>query len=133
MGVSIQLGGLTVSLGLLIMILGGLIAVVGALIAIGRRGAGAMIVGIVLAALGLGGVGIGYTFDQQSEVTYTVQDVQPMTARDNNQNYRVQLQSESGVDTWIYIKEDQLYRFTKGEEVTMRKSEIKALRDEFNE
>ena len=133
MGATIQLGGLTVSLGLLIMILGGLIAVIGALIAIGRRGAGAMIVGIVLAALGLGGVGIGYTFDQQTEVTYLVQNIEPMTARDNNQNYRVQLQSESGVDTWIYIKEDQLFRFTKGEEVTMRKSEIKALRDEFNE
>lgn len=125
-----EIGGFGVTVGILGMVLGGLIAIIGVLLAINHSGFGKMIVGVLLAALGLGLVGVGYTFDQMVEVTYKVEEITEVSVRDTNQVYRLTLKNEAGIDTLIYVGQSDLYRFQKGEEVTMTKREVKQMRDQ---
>lgn len=117
-------------IGIGVMVIGGLVALLGVLLLINHNGGAKIIIGIVLAALGLGGVGIGYTLDQRVEVTYTVAGITQISARDENNEYRVTLKSESGTETWIYVNDNQLYAFPNGEQVTLSKSQVKAYRDQ---
>lgn len=120
------------NMGIGIMIAGGLIAVFGLLLLFNHSGNAKIILGIVLAAAGLGGVGVGYTMDQKTEVTYTVVEITDVSVRDDNKQYRVTLKSEKGTDTWIYVNSNLLYKFPKGEAVTMRKRELKAYSQQNN-
>ena len=121
---------LTNYLGVSVMVLGGLVALIGVLLLINHSGGAKVIGGIVLAALGLAGVGVGYTLDQHVEVTYTVKEITEVSARDTNQVYRVTLKPESGAETWIYVNDSQLYTFPKGEEVTLTKSQVKMYKEQ---
>ncbi len=125
-----EIGGFGVSLGILLMVLGGLIAVIGVLLAINHAGFGKMIAGVFLAVLGLAFLGVGYTLDQMVEVEYTVSDVTDVSVRDTNRVYRVTLKADGGVDTIVYVNDAQIFRFNKGETVSMQKKEVKALRDQ---
>ncbi len=118
------------SLGIGIMIAGGLVAVLGLLLLFNRSGTGMLILGIVLAAVGLGGVGVGYTMDQQREVTYTVVEITDVSVRDDNKQYRVTLKSESGTETWIYVNDNQLMNFPKDSQITMQKRELKTYKEQ---
>ncbi len=78
-------------LGIGIMVIGGLVALLGAMLLINHSGGGKIIAGILMATLGLAGVGVGYTIDQKVEVTYTVSDIMQITERDTNNEYRITL------------------------------------------
>ena len=122
---------MALSLGL--MIAGGLVAVLGFIMLFTKIGTAKIIGGIVLATLGLGCIGVGYTLDQFSEVTYTVVDVSLVSVKDTNDDYRVTLRDENGIDTWIYVNENQLHAFPKNEQVTMQKRQVKVFRDQKTE
>lgn len=117
-------------LGIGIMVIGGLVALLGAMLLINHSGGGKIIAGILMATLGLAGVGVGYTIDQKVEVTYTVSDITQISERAENNEYRVTLKSESGTDVWIYVNDNQLITFPKGEKVTMTKHQLKIYRDQ---
>ncbi len=117
-------------IGIGVMVIGGLVALLGVLLLINHNGGAKIIIGIVMAAAGLAGVGVGYTLDQRVEVTYTVHEITQISARDTDNEYRVTLRSESGTETWIYVNDNQLYLFPKDEQVTMSKSSLKAYRDQ---
>ena len=119
-------------LGIGVMVIGGLFALLGVMLLINHNGA-KIIIGIVMAALGLAGVGVGYTLDQRVEVTYTVVDITAVSARDKDNSYRVTLQSDGGTETWIYVNDSQLYSFPKDEEVTLTKRQLKYYRDQESE
>ena len=121
---------LTNYLGIAVMVLGGLVALIGVLLLVNHSGGAKVIGGIVLAALGLAGVGVGYTLDQHVEVTYTVSEITEVSARDTNQVYRVTLKSEAGTDTWIYLNDNQIAAFPEGEQVTLKKSQVKMYKDQ---
>lgn len=120
-------------IGIGVMVIGGLVALLGALLLINHNGGAKIIIGIVMAALGLAGVGVGYTLDQRVEVTYTVAEITEVSARDTNNEYRVTLKSEGGTDTWIYVNDNQLAAFPKGESVTLTKRQIKVYREKKTE
>ena len=117
------------SLSLGMMIGGALVAVFGIILLLTRMGAVKLLGGIVLAVIGLGSVGVGYTLDQFSMVTYSVVEAAPVTARDNEDQYRVTLRNEEGVESWIYVNDNQLMKFKVGDKVTMQKSQVSALRE----
>ena len=117
-------------LGIGVMIIGGLFALLGVLLLISHNGGAKVIIGIVMAAVGLGGVGIGYTLDQGVEVNYTVSGITALTDRDENNQYRITLRSEGGTETWIYVNDNQLAAFPQGETVTMTKRQVKMYRDQ---
>ena len=117
-------------LGIGVMVIGGLFALLGVLLMINHNGGAKIIIGLVMAAVGLGGVGVGYTLDQKVEVTYTVSKVQEVSARDTNNEYRVTLHPESGADTWIYVNDNQLMKFQEGKQITMTKREVKMLKEQ---
>ena len=48
-----------------------------------------------------------------------------VTAKDTNNTYRITLKNASGVETWIYVPEDNLYRFPKDETITVTKELVK--------
>lgn len=117
-------------IGIGVMVIGGLIALLGVLLLINHNGGAKIIIGIILAALGLGGVGVGYTLDQRVEVTYTVAGITQISARESNNEYRVTLRGEAGTETWIYVNDNQLYLFPESEQVTMSRAQLKVYRDQ---
>lgn len=119
---------MTLALGL--MIAGALVTVFGLLLLLRHNGSLKILFGIVLAAAGLGCAGVGYTLDQMTKVTYTVSEITAVSARDADNVYRVSLKGVDTTDTWVYVNESQLVLFPEGEQVTMEKRQIKALRDE---
>lgn len=118
------------SIGIGMMIGGALIAVLGLLLLFNHSGTAKIVTGLLLACVGLGCLGIGYTLDQKTEVTYTVVEITDVSVRDDNKQYRVTLKGANGTETWIYVNDNQLYRFPKEESVTLLKSELKSFRDQ---
>lgn len=118
-------------LGIGIMVLGGLVALIGVLLLVNHGNGVKVIIGIVLAAAGLGGVGIGYTIDQGVENTYTVVGTMQLSDRgDGNDQYRITLKSENGTETWIYVNDNQKAAFASGAQVTMSKRQLNMYRDQ---
>lgn len=118
------------SLGIGLMIGGGLLALLGVLLLFNHNGTAKIVVGIILACVGLGALGVGYTMDQKTEVTYTVVSITAISAREENNSYRVTLKAEGGAETWVYVNDNQLYIFPEGEQVTMTKSMLKTYREQ---
>ena len=119
------------SLSLGLMIGGALVAVLGAILTFTKMGSFKILFGIVLAVIGLGALGVGYTLDQFTDVTYSVVSAVPVSARDDEACYRVTLREQSsGIETWVYVRNDQLISYPNGGTVTMKKSQMKALRDQ---
>lgn len=118
------------SLGIGMMIGGGLFALLGVLLLFNHNGIGKIIGGIVMAVVGLGCLGVGYSLDQKTEITYTVTEITAVSARDDNNEYRLTLKPENGAETWIYVNDNQLILFPKGEQVTLTKREVKAYREQ---
>lgn len=119
---------MTLALGL--MIGGGIVAVFGVGMLLTRMGTLRLLGGIVLAVIGLGSIGVGYTLDQFSDVTYSVMEVAPVSARDHEDHYRVTLKDKNGIDFWIYVNSNQSAVFKVGEEVTMTKGQLKSLQNQ---
>ena len=119
-------------LGIGIMVIGGLFALLGVLLLINHIGGAKIIIGIVMAAVRLAGVGVGYTLDQRVQVTYTVSAITDVSVREDNKQYRVTLKSDSGTETWIYVNDNQLFKFPENEKVTLTKQELKVYRDQDN-
>lgn len=118
-------------LGIGVMVLGGLVALIGVLFLVNHGNGIKVIVGIVLAAAGLGGVGVGYTLDQGVEKTYTVAGVMQLSDRgDGTDQYRITLKSDGGTDTWIYVNDNQAAAFPAGAQITMTKRQLNMYRDQ---
>ena len=118
-------------LGICIMGVGGLFALLGILLLVNHGTPVKVIIGIVLAALGLGAVGVGYTLDQNVEVNYTVTGIMQLSDRgDGTDEYRVTLSDEKGTNTWIYISDKNIAAFPSGGQVTMTKRQVNMYRDE---
>ena len=113
------------SLGMWILIGGGLGTLLGLLMLLNHGKISTIIVGILLLVAGLSAAKIGYDLDQSTEVEYTVTEITAVTARDNNNNYRVTIKDDAGVETWIYVNQDNIFRFPKDEKVTMTKAQVK--------
>ncbi|MBE6875254.1 MAG: hypothetical protein E7496_00745 [Ruminococcus sp.] len=116
---------MSLNLGIWVLIGGGLAAVLGLLMLLNHGKISTIIIGILLLVAGLSAAKIGYDLDQTTEVEYTVTEVTAVTARDNNNNYRITLKNNAGVETWIYVTEDNLYRFPKDETITITKEMVK--------
>ena len=116
---------MVLSTGMWILIGGGLAAVLGLLMLLNHGKISTIIIGILLLVIGLSGAKIGYDLDQETEEQYTVVEITATTAKDADNTYRITLKNSSGVETWIYVKEDNLYRFPKDDTVTMTKAEVK--------
>jgi hypothetical protein len=118
-------------LGICIMVAGGLVALIGILLLVNHGTPAKVIIGVVLGALGLGAVGVGYTLDQSIEVNYTVSGIMKLSDRgDGTDEYRVTLKDEKGTSTWIYLNDSTIAAFPEGKEVTMTKRQVKMYRDE---
>ena len=78
---------MTLSLGL--MIGGALAAVLGVILLLTRMGTVKLLGGLVLAVVGLGAVGVGYTLDQHSMETFSVVEAIPISTRVDEDCYRV--------------------------------------------
>ena len=117
-------------LGICIMAVGGLFALLGALLLINHGTPAKVIIGVI-AAIGLGGVGVGYTLDQAVEKNYSVVGVMQLSDRgDGTDQWRITLKDESGVETWIYLNDTQAAAFPEGKTVTMTKRQVKMYRDD---
>ena len=116
---------MALSTGMWILIGGALVAVLGLLLLLNHGKTVTIIFGILLLVVGLSAGKFGYDLDQTTEVQYTVTEVTAITAKDTNNNYRVTIKNEAGVETWIYVTEENLYRFPKDEVVTMTKEQVK--------
>ena len=102
-------------LGICIMVVGGLFALIGILLLVNHGTPAKVIIGVVLGALGLGAVGVGYTMDQSLEVTYTVSGIMQLSDRgDGTDEYRVTLTDEKGTSTWIYLNDSTIMAFPQG-------------------
>ena len=121
---------MTLTTGLYILIGGALVAVLGFLLLCNHGKTLTIILGILFLVAGLCGIKVGYDLDQSTETVYTVTEITAVTARDNNNNYRVSIKNQAGVETWIYVKEENLFRFPKDEEITMTKKEVKKYSDQ---
>ena len=113
------------SVGMWILIGGGLGTLLGILMLFNHGKISTIIIGILLLVFGLSAAKIGYDLDQSTEVEYTVMEITPVTERDSNNNYRVTIKDDSGVETWIYVNQDNIFRFPKDEKVTMTKAQVK--------
>lgn len=111
--------------GLYILIGGALVAVLGLLLLCNHGKTLTIIFGVLFLVAGLCGVKFGYDLDQSTETVYTVTEITAVTARDANNHYRISIKNQAGVETWIYVKEENLFRFPKNEEITMTKKEVK--------
>ncbi|MDE6088986.1 MAG: hypothetical protein K2G25_11475 [Oscillospiraceae bacterium] len=111
--------------GMYLLIGGALVAVLGFLLLCNHGKVLTIIFGMLFLVAGLCGVKFGYDLDQSTETVYTVKEITAVTARDSNNNYRISIKNQSGVETWIYVTEDNLFRFPKDEEITMTKKEVK--------
>lgn len=116
---------MSLSVGMYILIGSALLAVLGLLLLLNHGKIVTIIFGILFLAGGLGGVKVGYDLDQTTEAEYTVTEITAVTARDTGNQYRVTLKNSAGVESWIYVQEDNLYRFPKEETITITKAEIK--------
>ncbi len=116
---------MTISTGMIVLIIGVLVAILGLLLLLGHGTTGKIIAGILLLVIGLSGAKVGYDLDQSTETEYTVTEITAVTARDNNNNYRITIKDVNGVETWIYVNDDNLFRFPKDKTVTMTKAEVK--------
>ena len=115
----------SLSMGMWILIGSALVAALGLLLLLNHGRIATIIFGVLFLLAGLSGVKVGYDLDQTTEVEYTVTEITAVTARDNNNNYRVTLKNSAGVETWIYVKDDNLYRFPKDETITITKEQVK--------
>ena len=115
----------SLSMGMWILIGSALIAVLGLLLLLNHGRIATIIFGVLFLVAGLSGVKVGYDLDQTTEVEYTVTEITAVTARDNNNNYRITLKNSAGVETWIYVNDDNLYRFPKDETITITKEQVK--------
>ncbi|MEE5992682.1 MAG: hypothetical protein V3G42_05510 [Oscillospiraceae bacterium] len=113
------------TIGTAVMLVGILIFVLGVVFARHSNGFGKLILGIVIAAAGAGVGGIGYTMDQRTEMEYTVVEVTAVTAKDNDNTFRVQLSYGDGAETIIYVDEKYMDKFEKGNTITMMKKDLK--------
>ncbi|MDE6731078.1 MAG: hypothetical protein K2J71_09930 [Oscillospiraceae bacterium] len=111
--------------GMYLLIGGALVAILGFLLLCNHGKVLTIILGVLFLVAGLCGVKFGYDLDQSTETVYTVTEVTAVTARDNNNNYRISIKNQSGVETWIYVTEENLFRFPKDQEITMTKKEVK--------
>ena len=111
--------------GMYLLIGGALVAVLGFLLLCNHGKVLTIIFGMLFLVAGLCGVKFGYDLDQSTETVYTVKEITAVTARDSNNNYRISIKNQSGVETWIYVTEDNLFRFPKDQEITMTKKEVK--------
>ncbi|MBR3629503.1 MAG: hypothetical protein IKN55_03415 [Oscillospiraceae bacterium] len=117
------------SLSLGLMIGGALVAVLGGILVFTKLGSVKILFGIVLAVFGLGAIGVGYTLDQFKEVTYSVVEANPVSPRDDEDQYRVTLRDDKGISTWIYVNQSQLDNYQSGTAVTMKKSQLRLLQE----
>ncbi|MBR1529777.1 MAG: hypothetical protein IJ642_10815 [Oscillospiraceae bacterium] len=115
----------TLSMGMWILIGSGLVAALGLLLLLNHGKIATIIFGVLFLVGGLCGAKVGYDLDQSTETEYTVTEITAVTARDNNNNYRVTLKNSAGVETWIYVNDDNLYRFPKDETITITKEQVK--------
>ena len=115
----------SLSVGMWILIGGGLFAALGLLMLLNHGKISTIIIGILLLVGGLSAAKIGYDLDQTTEVEYTVTEITAVSARDTGNNYRVTLKNSSGVETWIYVPEENLILFPKDTTVTMTKEQVK--------
>jgi len=113
------------SVGMWVLIGGGLVALLGLLMLFNHGKISTIIIGILMLVCGLSAVKVGYDMDQSTEVEYTVVEITPVTERDSNNNYRVTIKDDAGVETWIYVNQDNIFRFPKDEKVTMTKAQVK--------
>ncbi|MDE6005088.1 MAG: hypothetical protein K2G88_06850 [Oscillospiraceae bacterium] len=114
------------TMGMYILIAGGLFAVLGFLLLCNHGKIATIIFGVLFLVAGLCGVKFGYDLDQSTESQYTVSEITAVTARDNNNNnYRVTLKNSAGVETWIYVNDDNLSKFPKNEVIIMTKKDVK--------
>ena len=113
------------TMGMYILIAGGLFAVLGFLLLCNHGKIATIIFGVLFLVAGLCGVKFGYDLDQSTESQYTVSEITAVTARDNNNNYRVTLRNSAGVETWIYVNDDNLSKFPKNEVIIMTKKDVK--------
>ena len=120
------------SVGMWILIGGGLGTLLGLLMLLNHGKISTIIIGILLLVCGLSAAKIGYDLDQSAEVEYTVVEITPVTERDSNNNYRVTIKDNSGVETWIYVNEDNIFRFPKDEKITMTKHQVKEYSNTHN-
>ncbi len=115
----------SLSLGMWVLIGGGLLAALGLLMLLNHGKIATIIIGILLLVGGLSAAKIGYDLDQTTEVEYTVTEITAVSARDTGNNYRVTLKNNSGVETWIYVPEENIILFPKDATVTMTKEQVK--------
>jgi len=116
---------MTLSTGMWVLIGGALVAVLGLLLLLNHGRIATIIFGILFLVAGLCAAKVGYDLDQTTQEEYTVTEITAVTARDTNNNYRVTLKNEAGVETWIYVNDDNLYRFPLDETITITKEQIK--------
>ncbi|MBR0484146.1 MAG: hypothetical protein IJJ69_05105 [Oscillospiraceae bacterium] len=116
---------LNLSFGMWVLIGGGLAAALGLLMLLNHGKISTIVIGILLLVGGLSATKIGYDLDQTTEVEYTVTEITAVSTKDTNGTYRITLKNSSGVETWIYVPEDNLYRFPKDETITITKEMVK--------
>ena len=116
---------MNLTLGMWVLIGGGLAALLGVLFLVTGGRMGKIIAGILLLVIGGSAAKIGYDLDQSTEVEYTVTEITAVTERDSDNNYRVTIKDASGVETWIYVPESNLYRFPKDETIKITKAQVK--------
>jgi len=116
---------MNLTLGMWVLIGGGLAALLGVLFLVTGGRMGKIIAGILLLVIGGSAAKIGYDLDQSTEVEYTVMEITAVTERDSDNNYRVTIKDASGVETWIYVPESNLYRFPKDETIKITKAQVK--------
>ncbi len=116
---------MTLSMGMWILIGGGLLAALGLLMLLNHGKISTIIIGILLLVIGLSGAKVGYDLDQTTEVEYTVTEITAVTERDSNNNYRVTLKDSAGIETWIYVNQDNLFRFPQDETIKITKAQVK--------
>lgn len=116
---------MTLTTGIYILIAGALFAILGLLLLFNHGKIITIILGVLFLVAGLCGLKFGYDLDQSTESQYTVTEITAVTARNSNNNYRVTIKNSAGVETWIYVTDENLFRFPKDEEITMTKKDVK--------
>lgn len=115
----------SLSMGMWVLIIGALVAVLGLLLLLNHGKTATIIFGVLFLLAGLCATKVGYDMDQTTEVEYTITEITAVTERDNNNNYRITLKNSAGVETWIYVNDDNLSRFPKDETIKITKEQVK--------
>lgn len=116
---------MSLTMGMYILIAGALVGLLGILLLCNHGKTATIIFGMLFLVAGLCGVKFGYDLDQSTESQYTVTGITAVTARDDNNHYRVTIKNEAGVETWIYVTDENLFRFPENEVITMTKKDVK--------